>query len=292
MPRLNYERLNMRKVSGYAIFINSLQILAALLVALLSIFRGDDIFTGVVEQAALSSMALVVIWGAVLDIRDAFSARRIGDASHMLQEAMDKLTELNGTLRAQRHDFMNHLQVVYSLMEMQDYDDAQGYIEKVYQDIQKVSRSLKTAIPAVNALLASKLAECEDRGVSATLTVDSAWDNMPVPDWELCRVLSNLIDNGLDALKDQPDSKLTILLGETIHDYTFEVQNNGPEVPTTIRDRIFQLGFSTKGEGRGTGLAIVSNIMKSHSGTLSLTSDSNQTRFSGVVPKTTPQANP
>ena len=36
----------------------------------------------------------------------------------MLEDALEQLEQLNIKLRGQRHDFMNHLQVVYSLMEL------------------------------------------------------------------------------------------------------------------------------------------------------------------------------
>ncbi len=289
MKKLSRERMNLRKISGYAMIINSIQILGALAVALLALFLGDDVFTGTLEQAALAGMALVVIWGGILDIRDARSAKHIGEESDMLEAALGQLNELNGTLRAQRHDFMNHLQVVYSLMEMREYDDAQAYIEKVYTNIQKVSRSLKTAIPAVNALLASKLAECEEKRIEARLQVGSSWAEVPVADWELCRVLSNLIDNAMDALKGTPQPTLQIDLSETIHAYTFEVSNNGPEVPEEIRERIFQQGFSTKGDERGMGLSIVKEILDACGGELSLTSAMQRTCFWGTIPKSAPE---
>lgn len=285
MPKLSRRRADLNKISFFAIIINSLQIVAALCVALLSALRGPIAFEGGGAQLLLMAMAMIVIWGAVLDIRDARSARRIGDESDMLEQAYGQLSELNATLRAQRHDFMNHLQVVYSLMEMQEYADARGYIEKVYGDIQRVSRTLKTSIPALNALLASKLSECEERGVSAVLTINSAYDEMPVPDWELCRVFSNLIDNALDALKDTPHAELRITTSETLHDFGFEVVNNGPEIPKTLMERIFQQGFSTKGNGRGMGLAIVSGILASHGGKMDLQSDNRETRFTGTIPK-------
>ncbi len=72
--------------------------------ALLALIVGDRAFTGRVEQLALTGMALVVIWGAVLDIRDAFAARRLNRQSDMLEEALERVNELNTTLRAQRHD--------------------------------------------------------------------------------------------------------------------------------------------------------------------------------------------
>ena len=103
---------------------------------------GVDVY----KRQLLCTMTLLVSWGAVLDIREAFSARELASDADMLQDAYAQLEDLNGTLRAQRHDFMNHLQVVFSLLELEDYKEASDYIERVYGDIRRVSRTLKMCI--------------------------------------------------------------------------------------------------------------------------------------------------
>jgi len=285
MPRAVRRSVNLKKAVVYTIAINALQIAGAIFVAALSVISGGHAFTGLTEQILLCTITLVVSWGAVLDIREALSALKIAAETDMIQEAYTQLEELNGTLRAQRHDFMNHLQVVYSLMEMEDYEEAGHYIEQVYGDIRRVSRTLKTAHPAINALLAAKTSAAEEKGVAVTLQFESAWTDLPMDSWKMCRVLGNLIDNALDALRTMPEPTLTIRLSESIQSYVFSVANNGPMIPSSVRERIFQRGFSTKGEGRGNGLAIVRGIMEEENGFLSVESDERQTVFSGSLPK-------
>lgn len=277
--------MNFSKAAGYAIFINIIQILGALTVTGFSLAAGGHAFTGMWEQMLLSATTLIVIWGAVMDIREAFSARKMAGEADMLEDAYGKLEELNGTLRAQRHDFMNHLQVVYSLLELEEYEAAGEYIERVYGDIQKVSRALKTAHPAINALLAAKLSDCEERGIKVEMTIDTAWQTLPVPGWEMCRVLGNLIDNGMDALSDTPQARMQIELHEDLHSYSFRIANNGPRIPDTLMERIFISGFSTKSSGRGMGLAIVKDILEQHGGKIELTSDDQGTAFVGRIEK-------
>ena len=277
--------VNMKKAVIYTVAINLLQIAGSITVAVMSLITGGHAFIGLPEQVLLCTMTLLVSWGAVLDIREAFSARKIASDADMLQDAYAQLEDLNGTLRAQRHDFMNHLQVVFSLLELEDYKEASDYIERVYGDIRRVSRTLKTAHPAINALLAAKVSDCEARGVHVDLQIESPWIDLPVESWEMCRVLGNLIDNAMDAMKDTSEPRLLIRLSESVQSYTFAIANNGPMIQPSIAERIFQRGFSTKGEGRGMGLAIVRGIMESGGGKLTLTSDEKETRFEGMLPK-------
>ncbi len=288
MRKLSSRLVNLNKAAGYTIAINALQILGALTVTAFSLLSGGHAFTGLWEQALLSGMTLIVCWGAALDIREAINARRIYGEADMLEDAYGKLVGLNSTLRAQRHDFMNHLQVVYSLLELEEYKEAGEYIERVYGDIQRVSRSLKTAHPAINALLAAKLSDCEGRGIRLELRIDSPWAALPVPDWEMCRVLGNLIDNGMDALAGTKDAHMTVTLSETLQAFTFEIANNGPEIPDTLMERIFQTGFSTKSTGRGMGLAIVKSILQAYGGRIRLSSTSERTVFAGMIARPAP----
>ena len=265
--------VNLKKAVIYTVVINMLQIAGSITVAVMSLITGGHAFIGLPEQVLLCTMTLLVSWGAVLDIREAFSARELASDADMLQDAYAQLEDLNGTLRAQRHDFMNHLQVVFSLLELEDYKEASDYIERVYGDIRRVSRTLKTAHPAINALLAAKVGDCEARGVHVDLQIESPWAGLPVESWEMCRVLGNLIDNAMDAMKDAPEPRLLIRLSESVQSYTFVIANNGPMIQPSIAERIFQRGFSTKGEGRGTGLALVQEMIEAYHGTIRVESE-------------------
>ncbi len=200
---------------------------------LYALFGREFDLSGMAERLLICAVAFVVVWGALLDIRDARNARKIASQSEMLEDAYTQLEDLNGTLRAQRHDFKNHLQVVFGLIEMGEYKEAQDYIERVYGDVQLVSRALKTASPAVNALLAAKAADCEERGIRMEVRIRSAWQGLALPGWEMCRVLGNLIDNAIDAMADPalPQRRLLVEIGEDIHAFTFRVFNTGSRIP-------------------------------------------------------------
>jgi len=231
----------------------------------------------------------VVIWGAVVDIREAFSTRRLLRQVDDMDETIDAMSNLNITLRTQRHDFLNHLQVVYSLIEMEEYEEANEYIEKIYGRITAVSRVMKTAIPAVNALLQVKVAACEQAKVKVTLDITSKWETLEntLPAWEMCKVLSNLIDNAIDAMEALPprSRSLTISLTENLRQYCFAVANTGAPIPEDMQESIFQPGITTKGDGHGMGLHIVRKTLRSRGGDITLTSDEKKTAFSGFVPK-------
>ena len=283
------KNVSIRKATNYAVVINALQI-ALILVMLLAIIFIPEISASYKLLLTLTIIAsLVIIWGGVVDIREALHTRKLISQLDDMDETIDAMGQFNNTLRAQRHDFLNHLQVVYSLIEMEEYQEANDYIEQVYGKITAVSKVMKTANPAVNALLQVKVAACEKAGVPVEVSITSKWETLEntIPDWEMCKVLSNLIDNAIDAMEHVPAEcrRLTIALGENVKQYTFRVENTGERIPENIREHIFIPGFTTKGDGHGMGLHIVRKTLQDRDGEISVTSDDKQTVFSGYVPK-------
>lgn len=276
---------NVDKASAVAIVANALQITLMLSVALYILLTDSLHWDAWMIRAAVLSACFVVSIGAAYDIRDAVSTRRILRQVDDMNQTMTNMETLNNTLRAQRHDFLNHLQVVYSLMEMGETGEANAYIEKVYGAITSVSRVMKTASPAINALLQVKASACQEKHVKLTLDITSAWKELPMPHWEMCKVLGNLIDNALDALEEVEDRQLTVKLTEDLHAYRFSVSNNGPMIPKASRQHIFMPGVTTKSAGHGMGLYIVRKTLNANGGDIELTSDAARTCFSGWVPK-------
>lgn len=280
--------VNLSKITWWAVIINACQILAVSVLSVYSLSNADLHLSGWLARLLILTASLMVVWGAVLDIREAFAARKNASQRQMLMEAYANLEELNATLRAQRHDFRNHIQVIYTLTELDDRQAALEYMDKVYADIQKVGRALKTASPAVNALLAAKLADCEEHDIEFSSDIRTDLADCPVPDWEMCRILGNLIDNAAEAMSDAPEKRITIRLWEDVRSLHFSVENTGARIPESIHAAIFAQGFSTKGEGRGTGLHIVRSILADHGGTIDAESTDSLTRFTGMIPKSSP----
>lgn len=198
-----------------------------------------------------------------------------------LVESFYQVQELNGELRGQRHDYLNHLQIVYGMMELEEYEELHAYLEPVYKDMMKVGKAIRTSIPAVNALLMAKMGTAEANGTDFYVEVKSDLKNLRVEPWELCKVLSNLIDNAITALQEKEgERKMALDISEDRNFYLFSLSNNGPAIPEDRRDAIFRQGFTTKrGEGHGMGLYIVAGILKMNGGTVIVDSDEKETVF-------------
>ncbi len=279
-----------KKASLYAIIINALQILGAAAVALYLLLSRSSREAAPGVLAGILALLLIVTVGAVLDIIEAARSLRMKNKVQGLTQAVQYVEELNKALRAQRHDFRNHLQVISGLVELEEYEDALKYIRDVNGDIRTMGQSLKTSSPAVNALLMVKTNEARQKGIVLKADVIGLTGLLPLPEWEMCRVLSNLIDNAMDALGHTRHGMIQVTLEEKEKKLRIAVGNNGPRIPQSMLNAIFEAGFSRKGEGRGMGLYIVRQIFTDRGGSLLVSSDDRWTVFHGEIPMDAPAA--
>ena len=94
---------------------------------------------------------------------------------------------------------------------------------------------------------------------------------------ELRQVFSNLLSNSLDAINERGVIKLRVSAAR--HRIRVTIADNGKGVPESIRRRIFEPFFSTKGAvGTGLGLWVSQQIIEKHGGTIRVRSSSDGLR--------------
>jgi len=85
---------------------------------------------------------------------------------------------------------------------------------------------------------------------------------------QMVQVLTNLIQNGLDAASSiRPDPRVLVTIGPLPgNKVRIVVRDNGPGVPEEMVPRLFEAYATTKEKGTGLGLAIVQRIVFEHGG--------------------------
>lgn len=195
-----------------------------------------------------------------------------------LMEDLTGTRYLVDSMRANNHDFTNKLHVILGLIQMGMYDKAISYIENITIVQRSAISKIMNAVqePAVAALLIGKTARASELNIKFALREGCFYSNadMQLPSELLVTIIGNLIDNAFEAMNDTKDYDVQKELIFGIYSRPGAVlittDDTGVGISEENLQRIFDNGFSTKGEGRGTGLYQVKEMVERHGGVISV----------------------
>jgi two-component system sensor histidine kinase TctE len=120
--------------------------------------------------------------------------------------------------------------------------------------------------------------------------IDLRFETTPAPvrgsKWLIRELAANLIDNALSYTPR--GGNVSVRCGLNAQQPFMEVEDSGPGIPQTERERVFERFYrvaGSEGDGSGLGLAIVKEIATTHAATIALTEPAaGGTRFTVTFP--------
>lgn len=201
-------------------------------------------------------------------------------------QAIRYLEEVIKAMRIQRHSFNHELQVVYGLIAVEAYAEAKAYLEKTRIKTALTNQLIKVNDPGLGALLMVKSSQMESQGIQFNLEIANSLEDLPLKTHDFSIILANLLDNAIEAIHTEPppQPEISLEITKKYGIWYITVSNNGPAIKEETIDKLFQQGFSTKGEGRGMGLYIVKDLVEKNGGKIHVESNSEKTVFTIAFP--------
>lgn len=185
------------------------------------------------------------------------------------------------------HEIGNPLAGVRGLARLLERElDAAPATERAHRLLEKMVRGLD-ALSGIVAREAERPAEAADAGMIAeeavglTLAANRAEGGcvrfrvhaptgieLPILASHFREIVANLARNATEACG--ADGTVEVTITSSLDAVILEVRDDGPGLPPVSDDVLFRRGFSTKGTGRGRGLALVDECVRSAGGTLRL----------------------
>ncbi|HUU36554.1 MAG TPA: ATP-binding protein, partial [Vicinamibacterales bacterium] len=196
------------------------------------------------------------------------------------KDALARLGELTAGLA---HEFRNGLATIHGYARLLDPRALPGphgaYAEGIRTETQAlgdvVTRFLAFARPERLTLQTLALQLVITRAVAdvdqdrAAVTVRGAFGHVEGDEVLLRQAFANLVRNAIEACQRAGVAPAVVVQGrvnsaEGIVEVT--VSDNGPGLPPSDRDRLFQPFFTTRSDGTGLGLALVQKFIVTHNG--------------------------
>lgn len=210
-----------------------------------------------------------------------------------LQALSDRISQVDKYLESMRvthHEHQNKLSVISGLLQMGAFDKALSVCLAQAAQNQTRIDSLQgvKSMPQLTALLLAKLSKARESNQSLNIACygDLSGLTQRVSEEQVCSLVGNLIDNGLEACQGQNDATMVVKLRETEEEFILTFSNNGPSLDEDL-ESLCRWGYSTKsatGE-HGIGLHLVKSILSEAHGHVELDSDEQETLFTVYLPK-------
>ncbi|MDZ5810019.1 GAF domain-containing sensor histidine kinase [Halorubrum sp. AD140] len=209
------------------------------------------------------------------------------------QRTADEIERLDRFASVLAHDLRNPLGVAQGYVDLfrktgddqhlTTAADALDRMDVLVSDILTMVRQGETVESAEAVDLDSVAEHCWQSVVTgeSDLRADAGLTVRAAPD-RLRRLFENLFRNSVehgstgsraepgDAVEHGGDG-VTVRVGALADDAGFYVEDDGPGIPASERDSVFERGYSSEAEGSGLGLAIVASVAAAHDWRISVT---------------------
>lgn len=190
------------------------------------------------------------------------------------------LQSQNENSRRLIHDIKNHLAAIEILAEKGDTEKIKNYIASIDKSYQLPTQAVAQTGSILNAICSYKQEQCEKENISFTVQNTGA-DFAFLDDADLCTVLTNLLDNAMEASRVSQEKKVSVLFSARKN--CFQTMNvcNSCDRPPLLFGRC--LISRKKGSGHGLGMRSIETVVKKYSGVLDYRYDDKKRVFHANV---------
>lgn len=205
-------------------------------------------------------------WKKAMDLSQEKDKRIL--IQQMCQESYEQLIL---EVRNRQHEFQNHLSALqgmcYSCQTIEELSELQSQycdrilVENKYNKLLYICKS-----PIIGGFLYSKFSKAEEKGIETEYQVTMDFKEEKIDEFELIEMIGILYDNAVEALEVEDEKKINVKVSKEGEQLIISVENISPFVPSEEIAAFFQQGFSTKGKGRGLGLAKLQKMVEKYKG--------------------------
>lgn len=185
-----------------------------------------------------------------------------------LNQLVVELGILYDEIRGFRHDFGGIVACLEPAIEQENINEIKQIYENVLLKMNKrLTRNDYTMFSfkriediAFKNVLAQKMLQAKSLHIPFYLEVLTDIPIVEVPMLDAVRVLTILLDNALEETEKTANPKISVALAHEHHHTTVIIQNTRQQNKIDKR-KIWEQGYSTKGNNRGNGLPILLNII-------------------------------
>lgn len=137
-----------------------------------------------------------------------------------------KMSEMYDVIRTIRHDYKYHLDVIGELLSSGNQSETEKYLDDIKKQLPKDELSNFCSNPVLNALLVSYSERCAALNIKLDIEI-SIPGTIIIPNYEMCIVVGNLLENAVDAsCQNSSERRIKLIINTQGAHLAIMVKNN------------------------------------------------------------------
>lgn len=183
------------------------------------------------------------------------------------QESVEKVLQAEKEAKRIRHDISNILTAVLGYLDKNEYEHAKEYLLKIKKEqlafvqVDAISNNI-----AFNYIMAEKQKICDKENIVLSYTVlVNKWF---VTDVDICILLGNLLDNAIEASKQNEEKEIELCIMENQECLEIKVQN---KIASSVLIDNIELKTTKKSKANhGIGIGSIKKIVEKYHGLMDI----------------------
>ena len=252
-------------------FVNLLLSMSLVFYLLIPLFKNNEYKTAVNIFFAISLVSLLIYLKNTT--QNYFNLQLAEQKQQQLNNLTAYTTEIETlykNINGFRHDYTN---LIISLETSIQNDDIKQ-IRDIYENVLKKSPKIlnhnhhslstlsKITIPAIKSVLSHKIIYALEKGIRTEIEIEQQWTSCHMDTLDYIRILGILLDNAIEASEKNHNAFIRIaVITDPIHQENRFIIENATTEETSAIHQLFKHSVTTKGNGHGTGLHNVQQIL-------------------------------
>ena len=181
----------------------------------------------------------------------------------MIEENNVQMNQIYSNIKTWQHDYRNHMQLILSYIERKDIKEAESYIKSLDDQIVLTNVKITTGNYLIDTIVSSKMTLASTYDIKYTCE-GSLPEELGISKVDLCAVISNLLDNAIEACQKVDENRYIEFEIHLIKDQLYIGMKNSSN--GKYKRKRGELDTTKKGDFHGVGLKHIRNIIDQYNG--------------------------
>lgn len=184
------------------------------------------------------------------------------------------------SIRERQHDFKNHLNALEGMIySIDNYDELvleqKKYLQSIMGELEPARLLTLIENPLIAGFLNYKVSKAQEMGITTRYHCVLQKRDMGIPEFKLIEMMGILLDNAIEELSSESIADRVLVIELMVEDniMKFAVSNSYENNNNLDVSKIFENGYSSKGNGRGIGLSKLKQMMKDNNGEIAVSQE-------------------